>query len=334
MNDIQVLIRAAESRDAAAIAEIYNEAIRTTTATFDTEPKSVADRQQWLDGHDGRHPVLVAELEHEVVGWAALSRWSDRPAYDETVETSCYVRAAHRGRGIGRRLKEYILAEARRLGFHTVIARVAEGSHESLHLNASLGFEHIGTLRQVGCKFGRRLDVHILQLLLERPPPTAPPSEPPAAQQPAAAIVDRSAASRCRLVESLTDDQRTHLQALYDAQWWSQGRSRQDVDAILANTSLTLGLIEEESGRLVGFCRVLTDYQVRAMVYDVMVDAAWRKRGLGRRLMDALLQHPRLQQVAGWQLNCRPEMVSFYAQWGFAVPGPDIRTMTRRRGPS
>jgi L-amino acid N-acyltransferase len=166
-NDPSLLIRRAELNDAAAIAEIYNEAILTTTATFDTEIKSVEDRQQWLDSHDERHPVLVAVLDGRVVGWASLSRWSDRRAYEDTAETSFYVLATHRGRGIGRRLKSAIIDEARRLRFHTLIARVAEGSQESIHLNESAGFVHIGTLKEVGRKFDRLLDVHIMQKMLE-----------------------------------------------------------------------------------------------------------------------------------------------------------------------
>ncbi len=161
------MIRRAVPADAAAIADIYNEAILTTTATFDTEPKSVADRVQWLQAHDERHPVLVAEAGGKVVGWASLTRWSDRHAYDDTAETSFYVHSSQRGRGIGRRLKAAIIEEARRLGFHTLVARIAEGSCESIHLNEQAGFVHVGTLKEVGRKFGRLLDVHIMQLLLK-----------------------------------------------------------------------------------------------------------------------------------------------------------------------
>ena len=166
MNAPEVTIRRAALSDAAAIAEIYNEAILTTTATFDTEPKSIEERRRWLETHDHRHPVVVAEFDGTVVGWASLSRWSDRCAYDDTAETSFYVHSRFRGRGMGRNLKEAIIDEARRLGYHTLIARVAEGSAESLHLNESVGFVHVGTLKEVGWKFGRRLDVHILQKML------------------------------------------------------------------------------------------------------------------------------------------------------------------------
>lgn len=160
------VVRLATLDDAPAITEIYNEAILTTTATFDTETKTVEERTRWLEGHGERHPVLVAEVDGKVVGWASLTPWSDRLAYRDTAETSFYVHSTHRGKGIGRQLKQAIIEEARRIKFHTLIARVAEGSNESLHLNEAFGFEHVGMLKEVGLKFGKRLGVHIMQLML------------------------------------------------------------------------------------------------------------------------------------------------------------------------
>jgi L-amino acid N-acyltransferase YncA len=161
-----VTIRQAALTDAGAIAEIYNEAVLTTTSTFDIEAKSVEEREQWLQSHDSRHPVLVAVIGGRVVGWASLTRWSERTAYDDTAETSFYVHSKYRGRGIGRKLKQAIIEEARRLRYHTLIALVAEGADASIHLNESVGFVQVGTLKQVGHKFNRRLDVHILQKML------------------------------------------------------------------------------------------------------------------------------------------------------------------------
>lgn len=160
-------IRRAELTDAPAIADIYNEAILTTTATFDLEPKSVEDRAAWLQSHDDRHPVLVAVVDGKVAGWASLTRWNERAAYEDTAETSFYVHSTFRGRGVGRQLKDAIIDEARRLKYHTLIARAAEDSRESLHLNELAGFVHVGTLKEVGRKFGRLLDVHIMQKMLD-----------------------------------------------------------------------------------------------------------------------------------------------------------------------
>jgi phosphinothricin acetyltransferase len=109
----------------------------------------------------------VTVVDGKVVGWASLTRWSERRAYDDTAETSFYVHSMYRGRGIGRRLKEAIIEEARRLRYHTLIACVAEGSHQSIHLNESAGFVHVGTLKEVGRKSGKLLDVHIMQKMLD-----------------------------------------------------------------------------------------------------------------------------------------------------------------------
>lgn len=160
-------IRKAELADLDAIREIYNEAILTTLATFDLEPKSVQERTEWFKSHDERFPILVALVDDKVVGWASLTRWSDKKAYDVTAETSFYVRSSHRGQGIGRKLKTAIIDEARRLGFHSLLARVTETSLESIHLNEDAGFVHVGTLKEVGQKFGRLLSVHMMQKILD-----------------------------------------------------------------------------------------------------------------------------------------------------------------------
>jgi len=159
-------IRPAELSDLDAITAIYNEAILTTTASFDLEPQTREERLQWYESHDPRFPILVAESEGPVVGWACLSRWRPRKAYEGTAETSFYVKEDQRGQGIGRKLKQAIIEEARRLGFHTLIAGVAEGNHASLHLNQSFGFEIVGTFKEVGNKFGKLLDVTYLQKFL------------------------------------------------------------------------------------------------------------------------------------------------------------------------
>jgi L-amino acid N-acyltransferase len=162
-----VTIRRGTLGDVPAITEIYNEAILTTVATFDIEPKTVEERTKWFQDHDDRHPVLVAVVEGKVVGRASLTRWSDRRAYDDTAETTFYVHSKYRGQGIGRKLKEAIIEEARRLEFHALIARITETSGESIHLNESVGFVHVGTLKEVGRKFGKLLSVHIMQKMLD-----------------------------------------------------------------------------------------------------------------------------------------------------------------------
>ena len=161
-----VTIRPAQSADLNDITEIFNEAILKTTASFFIEPRTVDDMAIWLKSHGERHPVLVAEKNSCVVGWASLTKWSEREAYAGTAETSFYVKESHRGQGIGRQLKQAIIEQARQLGYHTLIARMAEGSDASRHLNEQFEFQFVGTLTDVGRKFGRLLDVHIYQLML------------------------------------------------------------------------------------------------------------------------------------------------------------------------
>jgi L-amino acid N-acyltransferase len=156
-------LRAATRGDAEAIRAIYNDAVATTTATFDTEPRSSAAQRSWMSAHPPPYSVLVAELDGAVVGWASLSAWSERRAYAGTAEVSEYVAAPHRGRGVGRALLARLLRDADRAGFYTVLARVADGNRASLRLHRAFGFRRIGVMREVGLKFGRRIDVHLLQ---------------------------------------------------------------------------------------------------------------------------------------------------------------------------
>jgi L-amino acid N-acyltransferase YncA len=158
-----LIIRQAILEDLGAITEIYNEAILKTVATFDTEPKTLEEQKIWFANHGSKYPILVAEQDGLVVGWASLSRWSDRCAYSDTAEISLYVKEEFRGKGIGRKIMEAIIREGQKAGLHTVIAKIAEGTEVSIHLHESVGFEHIGIMKEVGRKFGKRLDVYLMQ---------------------------------------------------------------------------------------------------------------------------------------------------------------------------
>lgn len=152
-------IRPAALADASSIAAIYNHAVTTTTASFDTEPQSVSRREAWLTGRAERHPALVAEQDGAVIGWAALSPYSDRCAYDTTVEISVYVDPSrHRG-GVGRSLMQALLAEAPARGVHVILARICTENVASIRMVEALGFTYAGTMHEVGRKFGRWLDV-------------------------------------------------------------------------------------------------------------------------------------------------------------------------------
>ena len=163
---VAATIRPASEQDVPAITAIYNHAIVHTTATFDIDEKSEAERLAWLQARDERYPVYVAEIDGQVVGWAALSRWSDRRAYDVSVEGGLYIHPDFQGRGLGRRLNAKITQRARELGYRTLIARIAGGGDASIHMCQTLGYEYIGRMREVGRKFGQYLDVHLYQLML------------------------------------------------------------------------------------------------------------------------------------------------------------------------
>ena len=158
-----ISVRYATENDLTAVTEIYNEAILTTTATFDTEPVTEAQQRLWLAEHDARYPVLVAERDGIVVGWASLSRWSGRCGYADTAEISLYVKSEQHGNGIGKKLIVEIIQAGQEAGLHSVLARIAEGNEISVHLHHTVGFELVGVIREVGHKFGRWLDVHLMQ---------------------------------------------------------------------------------------------------------------------------------------------------------------------------
>ena len=156
-------IRFAALEDLGAITQIYNEAVVNSVAAFDTEPKTLDEQKSWFANHGSRSPILVAELDDLIVGWASLSKWSDRCAYSDTAEISIYVRQGYRGKGIGKKLIDAILREVKKVRLHVVIARIAEGNDISMQLHLAVGFEYIGTMKEVGRKFGKFLDVHLLQ---------------------------------------------------------------------------------------------------------------------------------------------------------------------------
>ena len=159
-------VRPARMDDAEAIRGIYNLEVTTSTVTFDLVPRTLEEQRQWLAEHSGAHPAVVAHDGAEVVGFASLSPFRDRPAYATTVEDSVYVRRDRHGGGVGRLLLDELVRLAAGHGFHTVMARIVGGHEASVALHRGCGFEHVGVEREVGRKFGRWLDVVVMQRLL------------------------------------------------------------------------------------------------------------------------------------------------------------------------
>jgi phosphinothricin acetyltransferase len=162
-----LLVRPAREDDLGAIQRIYNDEILTGTATWDEEPWTMEQRLAWFAGHDASTPVLVAECDGgAVAGFAYLTKMSQKSGWRFTREDTIYIDEAYRGRGIGNALLTALLDEARRIGVHLVVASITSENEVSIGLHRGLGFEMVGTLKEAGLKFGRRLDTTYMQTMI------------------------------------------------------------------------------------------------------------------------------------------------------------------------
>ena len=167
---MSLAVRPATPADAAAINDLRNGYVRTSAAIYTDVETSLDERLRWLADRDlARHPVTVATLDGQFAGWACLSPFMlPADGYRFTAEDSLYVRPEMHGRGVGRTLLGDLLQRAADAGLHCVLARIDAEQTPSLRLHAKHGFVESGRLREAGFKFGRRRDVVLLQLLLER----------------------------------------------------------------------------------------------------------------------------------------------------------------------
>jgi phosphinothricin acetyltransferase len=166
-----VTIRRAAAGDAEAMRGIYNYEVENFVTTTDMVPRTLDQQRVWIDERSGAFAAIVAVLadgepDEQVVGFASLSKFKERAAYSPTVENSVYVSRSHSGAGIGRILMDRLIEDAREGGFHSIIARIESSSEASRALHRACGFELVGVEREVGRKFGRWLDIAILQLML------------------------------------------------------------------------------------------------------------------------------------------------------------------------
>jgi phosphinothricin acetyltransferase len=172
MPTMSPIIRLATADDLPAINDIYNYYVHRSTCTYQLEPETLEARQKWFATHPpDKYPVTVGQIASEkhgseVVAWGSLSKFRERAAYAPSVEASIYVRHDLHRRGIGRLLLLDLIQRAKALGFHTLIGGVSADQTASLRLQESLGFQRVAHLKEVGYKFGQRLDVIFLQLML------------------------------------------------------------------------------------------------------------------------------------------------------------------------
>jgi len=162
-----MLIRPADIRDLEAIRAIYNEAVASSTASYALEPETLEERSAWFDSHVAQNlPVLVAEIDDKVVGWASLSYFHARAGYRHTRENSIYIDNAYRRRGIGARLLRQLIELAGANDVHAIIAGIDSEIDASIRLHSRFGFVEVGRLLEVGRKFDKWLEVVYMELLL------------------------------------------------------------------------------------------------------------------------------------------------------------------------
>ena len=155
-------IRPGEEGDLPELVRVYNHYVTTTHITFDTKAFTVDQRRPWFEGFSGSGPyrLLVAEVAHQPVGYTSSTQFREKPAYDQSVETTVYLDPAFVGRGIGQRLYRSLLDTLRsEESVHRAYGGIALPNPDSIALHERLGFGVVGTFREVGFKFGKYWDV-------------------------------------------------------------------------------------------------------------------------------------------------------------------------------
>ncbi|AJE97292.1 GNAT family N-acetyltransferase [Pandoraea apista] len=159
------IVRDATDADLIAIRDIYNDAVEHTTAIWNEVLVDVDNRREWLAARVARgFPVIVAERDGKVAGYASFGDWRAFDGYRHTVEHSIYVDRHTRGGGAGETLMRALIDRARALGIHVMIASIEAQNAPSIRLHEKLGFRRVGTFNEVGTKFGRWLDLTCMEL--------------------------------------------------------------------------------------------------------------------------------------------------------------------------
>lgn len=164
-----LVVRDAELGDLAAILEIYNDVIATSTAVYTDRPATIEDRRVWLEARQAHgFPVLAIVDQSVVVGFSSFGEWrAGWPGYRHTVEHSVHVRADRRGQGAGRKLVEALFPRALAMGKHVMIGGIDAANTASIRFHEKLDFERVALFREVGRKFDRWLDLVFVQRFLD-----------------------------------------------------------------------------------------------------------------------------------------------------------------------
>jgi len=170
MNE-HTLVPCTFERHAAAILDILNEAIETSTALYDYQPRQMQNMVSWFEvKRTGHFPVIgVEDAQGKLLAFGSYGTFRAFPAFKYSVEHSVYVHKDHRGQGLGAVVMQALIAAARENQLHVLMGAIDASNAGSIALHERLGFKHVGTLPQVGFKFGRWLDLAFYQLLLDTP---------------------------------------------------------------------------------------------------------------------------------------------------------------------
>src|SRR5690348_1804377 len=114
------------------------------------------------------------------------------------------------------------------------------------------------------------------------------------------------------IINILSEHHKDQLLKLYQNEWWSVNRTKQDINTILQGPSIIIGILDKQIDRLVGFARILTDSFKYAHIYDVIVNEDYRNKGLGAFIMETIINHPKLLNIKNIELTCKKEMIMFY----------------------
>lgn len=163
-------IRPATEQDLPAILAIMNEVIANTLAIYAYAPQTLEERENWFRGQQAGHwPVIIAEMDGQVVGFGSIGVFRTRPAYKYSGEHSVHVHADHRGKGIGGILLKALIVEAKRLELRTLIGGIDSENVASIAFHARHGFVECARMKDVAYKFGHWLDLVFMQLILPGP---------------------------------------------------------------------------------------------------------------------------------------------------------------------
>lgn len=165
---MEIIIRPVSQQDLEAILDIVNYNIMNTTAIYDYDVKSLHEIEQWFaDKQVNAWPLLVAEVDGSVAGYATYGTFRTKEGYKYTVEHSVYVSRAYHGKGIGSKLLQRLITLARQQGYHTMVGCIDADNTGSIAFHKKYGFTEAGLLKQSAFKFGKWLDLLFMQLLLK-----------------------------------------------------------------------------------------------------------------------------------------------------------------------